>query len=78
MAQPVVTLHPLLVISITDHFTRAASASSSAPALPIGGLLFGHPGEVVNSLEVSIAPSREGGWAFDEETLTCWIERVGA
>jgi hypothetical protein len=72
-----VTLHPLMVISITDHYTRVTSAPSSVSNMPIAGLLFGTEGDVVNSLEVAVFAKKEGGWAFDEESLTCWIERVG-
>ena len=77
MASPL-TIHPLLVISITDHYTRVVSSPSSVQHLPICGLLFGTAGDVLNSLEVAVARGGVGAWTFDEESLVCWIERVGA
>ena len=64
MAALGLTLHPLVVINISDHFTRARCQTGGTGVLPrVFGILIGEQNgrrvEVANSFETKVVPNGE-------------------
>ena len=73
-----VTLHPLVIINVSDHFTRNRCNTSGSTATRVFGILIGVQNgrqiEIANSFEVKVVP--EGVPHFARARASAWSNRV--
>mmetsp|Transcript_21437 Transcript_21437/g.43834 ORF Transcript_21437/g.43834 Transcript_21437/m.43834 type:complete len:324 (+) Transcript_21437:42-1013(+) len=73
------TLHPLVVINISDHFTRARAQSGGRPGARVFGALLGEQigrhVEIANSFEMKITVTAGGETRADPDYLRTRLEQ---
>lgn len=73
------TLHPLVVINVADHFTRARAQSGGQPGTRVFGALLGEQVgrhvEIANSFEVKTSLTANGETRVDKEYLRTRLEQ---
>ena len=73
------TLHPLVVINVSDHFTRARAQSGGRPGARVYGALLGEQigrhVEIANSFEMKMTTNAAGEARADPEYLRIRLEQ---
>lgn len=73
------TLHPLVVINVSDHFTRARAQSGGRPGARVFGALLGEQigrhVEIANSFEMKMTVTASGETRADQDYLRTRLEQ---
>ena len=72
-------LHPLVILNISDHFTRQKAQTRDGPVARVAGCIVGVPEnrriEIANSFEVPFSPGEDGVFCMDLVFLRKKIEQ---